>query len=227
MEIQYWENPTCSSGAAKHSCTVVFHEHATTASNKPGTHRVEWPLSINTLSWQRLHFPWEDSFFQTLGSIDPGQHMTNSAAVSHNGCVSLTTQQKQPDCQETLSENNFISFHLPSNQFLEKLICFAAISRADLSKLLEQTVGTGSALGWDSVDVRVGCWAQSGLPAWAGSAANQTGTIQLKSHLVRWRQWLRKNQRYWTCIAFYLLFLFRVRIECTRDKILCLDSDVY
>lgn len=76
--------------------------------------------------WQRLHFPWEDSFFQNLGSIDPGQHMTNSAAVSHDGCVSLTTQQKQSDCQETLSENNFISFHLPSNQLLEKLICFAA-----------------------------------------------------------------------------------------------------
>lgn len=127
-EKQHWKNPTWCSGAVKTFMNygLIFHEPATTASNKPGIHRVEWPLSINSLSWQRLHFPLEDSFFQNLGSSEPGQHMTNNAAVSHDGCVSLATQQKQSDCQETMSENNFISFHLPSNQLLEKLICFAA-----------------------------------------------------------------------------------------------------
>lgn len=40
--------------------------------------------------------------------------------------VSLATQQKQYECQETLSESNFISFHLPNNQLLEKLTYFAA-----------------------------------------------------------------------------------------------------
>lgn len=85
---QCWKNPTWCSGAVKTFMHygVVFHNPATTASNKPGIHRVECPLSSNSLGWQRLHFPWEDSFFQNLGSSDPGQHMTNSAAVSHDGC---------------------------------------------------------------------------------------------------------------------------------------------
>lgn len=71
-EKQHWKNSTWCSGAVKTFMHygVVFHEPATTASNKPGIHRVEWPLSINSLRWQRLHFPWGDSFFQNLGSID-------------------------------------------------------------------------------------------------------------------------------------------------------------
>lgn len=42
--------------------------------------------------------------FPKSGQHWSGQHMTNSAAVSHDGCVSLATQQKQSDCQETSSE---------------------------------------------------------------------------------------------------------------------------
>lgn len=87
---QRWRNPNCCRGTGKTlmRCGGVFHEPATTAPNKPNTrsHQVEWPLSIGWLGWWRLQFPWEDSAFQNLGSIDPGQHMSNSAAVSHDGC---------------------------------------------------------------------------------------------------------------------------------------------
>lgn len=121
MEKQHWKNPTWCSGAVKTFTLygMILHEPATTAKNKPGIHRAEWLLSINLPGWQRLHFPWVDWFFQNLGSIDPSQNMTNSAAVSHVGCVSLTTQQKQSDCPETASENNFISFHCQAINYLK------------------------------------------------------------------------------------------------------------
>lgn len=92
----------------------------------------------------------------------------------------------------------WIEFYLfsPAKQSITwKANLFCSSSRAELNKLSEQTVDRGS--GMDSVDVRVGCstWVQPGLTAWADSAANQTGSIQLKSHASRW--W-RKNQSYGT-----------------------------
>jgi len=90
-------------------------------------HQVERPLSISWLGWQRLQFAYENSAFQNLCSTDAGQCMTNSSvAVSRDGCCRPRNTTETIRLPSNISESNLISFHLPSNQLLEKLTCFAA-----------------------------------------------------------------------------------------------------
>lgn len=75
-------------GPAKCSCAccrVVFRESATTAPTSRIYTVIELSGPSASLGWVGKGC-WEDSVFQNLGSVDPGQNMTNSAAVSHDGC---------------------------------------------------------------------------------------------------------------------------------------------
>lgn len=87
----------------------------------------QWPFSISWLGWQRLQLAWEDLVFQNLGSIDAGQPVTNrSVAVNHDGCCRPRNTTETVRLPSNVSASNLISFHLPSNQLLEKLTCFSA-----------------------------------------------------------------------------------------------------
>lgn len=201
MEKQHWKNPTWCSGAVKTFTHygMVLHEPATTAKNKQVYTELSGSSASICQAGRGCIFPeWID--FSKIWAALILARIWLTVRLWAMMDVSPSQRNRNSQIAQKQRVKIILSLFTAKQSITWKTNLFCCSSWADLNKLLEQTVDTGSALGWGRVHVRVGCstWAQPGLTAWAGSAANQTGSVQWKSLPVRWRQWWRKNQSYWT-----------------------------